>query len=197
MSKRDVSVHYKEVLGESRELIMKTLPSLALNITVTVIVWLFSRLAFLSITFGAGSYPPTLTETLNIIILLVILVFVGRILVDARRLINGFSGLIACNLKSRDKISVDEIRRYRSAFGGILYVMAVSMIFLLLNDYLTRMSPLLSGSALMILVLWSIYQIYSSLRVISGEIGRYMADLAERFSEAGLGESTGGYGGKR
>jgi hypothetical protein len=61
---------------------------------------------------------------------------------------------------------------------GILYVIAVSLAFMLFSDYLALIHPALSGVVLIAIVAWAIFEIWRAVKAVSQEIRRYSAEWA-------------------
>ncbi|MEA2090625.1 MAG: hypothetical protein U9O89_07735 [Thermoproteota archaeon] len=129
---------------------------------------------------GIEWYGYPLPQILNFIILAALAGLVLRVLVDVRRAVDAAAGIVACEIGAPYDVSSEEIGHYKTAFRGILYVIVVSLAFMLFADYLADIHPGLSGVALIGIVVWAIYQIWSSVRAISEEIKRYSSEWAKK-----------------
>ena len=170
--------YYEKVSKESKAVIVGAVPSIALGVMAAVLIWLFGRLIFIPVSQGIEWYGYPLPQILNFIILVALLAFVLRILVDVRRAVDGIAGLAACEIGAPYDVTPAEIGHYRTALRGIFYVIVVSLAFLLFSDYLTLIHPGLSGVVLIAIVVWAIYQIWRVVKAISVEIRRYSSELA-------------------
>ena len=170
--------YYVKISKESKAALVGAIPSIALGTMAAVLLWLFSRLIFIPISQGIEWYGYPLPQILNFIILVALAVFVLRILVDVRRAVDGIAGLAACEMGAPYEVTATEIEHYRTALRGIFYVIAVSLAFLLFADYLALIHPGLSGVALIVIVVWAIFQIFRVVKAISEEIRRYSSEWA-------------------
>ncbi len=172
--------YYEKVRTESREALLRTVPSIVLYVVAAVLVWLFGRLVFLPIAEGIEWYGYPLPQILNFIILATLAVLVLRVLVDVRRAVGAAAGIAACEIGAPYDVSPEEVGHYKTAFRGIVYVIVVSLAFMLFADYLADIHPGLSAVVLIVVVVWAIYQIWSSVRAISEEIKRYSSEWAKK-----------------
>lgn len=171
--------YYEKVRIESREALLRTVPSIVLYVVAAVLVWLFGRLVFLPIA-GTIEWEWPLLEVLNFIILVTLVALVLRVLVDVRRAVDAAAGIAACEIGAPYDVSPEEVGHYKTAFRGIVYVVVVSLAFMLFADYLANIHTGLSAVVLIAIVVWAIYQIWSSVRAISEEIKRYSSEWAKR-----------------
>lgn len=175
--------YYEKVRRESKEAVVGAIPSIALWLTAAVLVWLFGRLVFIPISQGIGWYGYPLPQILNFIILVALVAFVLKMLVDIRRAVDGIAGLAACEIGAPYDVTPAEVEHYRTALRGLFYVIVVSLAFLLFSDYLALIHPGLSGVVLIVIVIWAIYQIWRVVKAISEEIRRYSARWAGKALE--------------
>lgn len=171
--------YYEKVRRESREALAKVTPSIVLYVVTAVLVWLFGNLIFMPIAEGIEWGWP-LVEILNFIILIALIGLILGILVDVRGAIDSLAGIAACELGAPYDVSPEEIGHYRTAMRGVFYVIVVSLGYLLLADYLTRVHPGLSAVVLIAIVVWAIFQIWMAVRAISEEIKRYTSQWAKK-----------------
>lgn len=170
--------YYEKVSKKSREALVGAVPSITLGVIAAILLWLFGNLIFIPISEGIEWYGYPLTQILTFIILVGLAIFVLRILVDVRRAVDALAGLAACEIGAPYDVTPEEVDHYRTALRGILYVIIVSLAFLLFADYLARIHPALSGVALIAIVVWAIFEIYRAVKAVSEEIRRYSAEWA-------------------
>jgi len=180
--KREVQVpprgYYEKVSKESREALVGAVPSIALGVIAAILLWLFGRLIFMPISQGIEWYGYPLPQILTFMILVGLAIFVFKILVDVRRAVDAIAGLAACEIGAPYDVTPEEVGHYRTALRGILYVIAVSLAFLLFSDYLALIHPALSGVVLIVIVAWAIFEIWRAVKAVSQEIRRYSAEWA-------------------
>ena len=172
--------YYERIRRESKENIAETLPTIVLDVSAAILIWLFGRLIFVPIAEGIYFLNYPLPQILNFIIVVALAVIVLRVLVDVRRIIDGVAGYAACQIGAPYEISPEEVEHYRTALRGIFNIIVVSLVYLLFVGYLTRIHPGLSGVVLLAIVVWSIYQIWRVVQAVSAEIRRYTSQWVEK-----------------
>jgi hypothetical protein len=170
--------YHEKVSRESREALVGAVPSLTLGIVAAILLWLFGNLIFIPIAQGIEWFGYPLPQILTFIILVGLAIFLLRILVDVRRAVDALAGLAACEIGAPYDVTPEEIGHYKTALRGVLYVIIVSLAFLLFSDYLALIHPALSGVVLIAIVVWAIFEIYRAVKAISEEIRRYSAEWA-------------------
>jgi hypothetical protein len=170
--------YYEKVNKESRATIMGAIPSITVGIIASILLWLFGNLIFIPISEGIEWFGYPLPQILTFIILIGLAIFVLRMLVDVRRAVDALAGLAACEIGAPSDVTPTEVDHYKTAMRGILYVITVSLAFLLFSAYLTRIHPALSGVALIAIVVWGIFEIWRAVKAISKEIKRYSTEWA-------------------
>jgi len=177
--------YYEKVSRESREALVGAVPSLTLGVVAAILLWLFGNLIFIPIAQGIEWFGYPLTQILTFIILVGLAIFLLRILVDVRRAVDALAGLAACEIGAPYDVTPAEIGHYKTALRGVLYVIIVSLAFLLFSDYLALIHPALSGVVLIAIVVWAIFEIYRAVKAISEEIRRYSAEWAGKALKQG------------
>lgn len=172
--------YYEKTYKESTAALVGVIPSIALTVTTAVLIWLFGNLIFIPVAQGIEFYGYPVPQILTFIILIALVVLVIRILADVRRAVDATAGIVACKIGAPYDVTMEEIEHYTTALRGIFYVIVVSLAFLLFVDYLAIIHPGLSAIALIVIVAWAIYQIYSAVQAISAEIKRYTSDWAKK-----------------
>lgn len=143
------------------------------GIIVAVLVWLFGNLLFLPIAQGIDIQGYPMPQILSFIILAALGLIIFSIFFDAKKLIEGFAGILAYEVgKAGGEPKAETFRHYKSALNGIFYVIIVVLAFLLFSQYLTIIHPALSGLLLIIIVIWSILMLWRSGKAVALEIGR-------------------------
>ena len=174
---------YETVSKESKEALIGAVPSIALGVIAAILLWLFGNLIFIPISEGIEWFGYPLTQILTFIIMAGLAVFIVRILADVRRAVDALAGLAACEIGAPYDVTPQEVDHYKTALRSILYVIFVSLVFLLFSDFLARIHPALSGVVLIAIVVWAIFEIYRAVKAISGEIRRYSTEWAGKALE--------------
>ncbi len=181
--KARVTEYYKKVSKESKVAIVGAVPAIMVGVIAAVLLWLFGNLIFLPISEGIEWFGYPLTQILTFIIMIGLGIFVMKILVDVRRAVDALAGLAACEIGAPYDVTPKEVGHYKTALRGILYVVIVSLAFLLFSDYLARIHPALSGLVLISIVGWSIFEIWRAVKAISEEIKNYSAEWTAKALE--------------
>ena len=173
------SMSYSEkVSKESKAALMGALPSITVGVIAAILLWLFGNLVFIPIAQGIQWFGYPLPQILTFVILIALVAFVLKILVDVRKAVDGLAGMAAVEIGTSTDVSQTEVEHYTTAMRGVFYIIIVSLAFLLFADYLTMIHPALSGVVLLAIVVWSIFQIWRSVKAISAEIKRYSTEWA-------------------
>jgi hypothetical protein len=186
---------------EAAEKMRKSLPALVFTIVAAVLIWVFGNLVFMPLAEGITLYGRWPLDTvISFVILVALIAIVLRAMLALTRIADGISTFFAVEVgrltpKSFDKTA---LRRYRSFLRGIVYTILIILIFILIQDYLTRIHPALSGIVLLIIVIWAIILLYQGGTKIAGEItktldymGEQAVNLLEGKSEVKEEKSTG------
>ena len=167
--------------------IRRELPTLGLTIIVAILIWVFGALVFIPLSHGAanlGGYP--LDQIVSAIILIALIIVVLRAFASIIRLSTGVSEYSAAEISRRNPQSVDRhsVTRIGAFFRAIIYVVVMILIFILLQQYLNTLSPILTGVILVIITIASVIFLYNGGVQISGEVAKLMEGTAQRTSEA-------------
>jgi len=173
------SIKYNEkVSKESKAALMGALPSITVGVIAAILLWLFGNLVFIPIAQGIEWFGYPLPQILTFVILIALVAFVLKILVDVRKAVDALAGMAAVEIGTPTDVSQTEVEHYTTAMRGVFYIIIISLAFLLFADYLTMIHPALSGVVLLAIVVWAIFQIWRSVKAISAEIKRYSTEWA-------------------
>jgi len=170
--------YQEKVSRESKANLMAALPSITVGVIAAILLWLFGNLIFIPISEGIEWFGYPLPQILTFVILVALVVFVLKILVDVRKAVDALAGLAAVEIGAPTDVTQTEVEHYTIAMRGLFYIVIVSLAFLLFSSYLTMIHPALSGVILLAIVVWSIFQIWRAVKAISSEIKRYSTDWA-------------------
>ena len=170
--------YHDKVRKESKANLMGALPSITVGVIAAILLWLFGNLIFLPIAEGIEWFGYPLPQILTFVILIALAFFVLKILVDVRKAVDAFAGLVAVEIGAPTDVTRTEVDHYTTAMRGIFYIIIVSLAFLLFADYLAMIHPALSGVVLLAIVVWAIFQIWRAVTAISSEIKRYSTEWA-------------------
>jgi hypothetical protein len=171
--------YHDKISKESKETLIGALPSITIGVIAAILLWLFGNLIFIPIAEGIEWFGYPLPQILTFVILIALVAFVLKILVDVRKAVDALAGLTAVEIGAPTDVSQKEVEHYKTAMRGIFHIIIVSLAFLLFSNYLTLIHPALSGVVLLAIVVWAIFQIWRAVKAISSEIKRYSANWAE------------------
>jgi hypothetical protein len=154
----------------------------ALTVGAAILIWLFGQLLFIPIARGMSDvffgYPVHSIISFIFVVALAIIIF--TVFIDIRKLTSAMAGLMAYQFgKASGEVSTESFKHYRIALDGVLYVVIVSLTYLLFAQYLGDIHPAIPAIVLVIIVIWAIFALWRSARAISAEIGRRTAKWAD------------------
>jgi hypothetical protein len=170
--------YHEKVSKESKADLMGALPSITVGVIAAILLWLFGNLIFIPIAEGIEWFGYPLPQILTFVILIALVAFVLKILVDVRKAVDALAGLAAVEIGAPTDVTQTEVEHYTTAMRGIFYIIIVSLAFLLFSSYLAMIHPALSGVVLLAIVVWAIFQIWRAVKAISSEIKRYSTEWA-------------------
>ena len=170
--------YHEKISKESKATLMGALPSITVGVIAAILLWLFGNLVFIPIAQGIEWFGYPLPQILTFVILIALVAFVLKILVDVRKAVDALAGMAAVEIGTPADVSETEVEHYTTAMRGVFYIVIVSLAFLLFSDYLAMIHPALSGVVLLAIVVWAILQIWRSVKAISAEIKRYSTEWA-------------------
>jgi hypothetical protein len=161
----------------------RDLPALMLTIIVAILIWVFGTFVFIPLAEGImllGEFP--LDTIVSIIILIALLVVVLRAVAAIIRISDSISMYFATEVGRRQAENMDRnsVTRFRSFFRAIIYTVVLVLVFILLQQYMNMISPILSGIVLLAIVLVSVYFLYTGGAAIAGETTRMMESASSR-----------------
>jgi hypothetical protein len=179
---KEVETIGSEVYRESARTLREVGARVILTIGAAVLIWIFGQLLFIPLAKGMEDlflgYPVDTIVSFIFIAALAIIIF--AVFVDIRRITNSLAGIMAYHFgKASGEINVESIKHYRIAMDGLLYVIVVSLAYLLFAQYLGDIHPAIPAVLLILIVIWAIFALWRSARAISAEIGKRTAKWAE------------------
>ena len=153
-----------------------------LTIIAVALIWIFGELIFLPIAKGMSQqllgYPVHSIVSFIIAVALAIIIF--SVFMDIRRLTESLAGVLAYQLgKASGEADVEAYRNYRAMLNGIIYVIVVSLVYLLFARYLAEIHPAVPAVLLVLIVIWSIFALWKGCRAIARVIGKYTSRISE------------------
>jgi hypothetical protein len=177
-----IEVFGSEAYTESAKAMREVGARVALSIGAAILIWLFGQMVFIPISTGMEQvflgYP--VHEIISFIFIVTLAIIIFTVFIDIRRLTSGIAGVLAYHFgKASGEITVESFRHYRVALDGILYVVIVSLTYLLFAQYLGDIHPAIPAILLILIVIWAIFALWRSCRAIAAEIGRYTSKFAD------------------
>lgn len=199
MSKRDeieaegetedkkIEAYGTEAYADSAKAVREVGARVLLSIVAAILIWIFGEMIFIPIaksmtdTIFLG-YPVNAIVSFIIVAVLAIIIF--SVFIDIRRLTNAMAGVIAYEVgKASGEVNIESLRHYRTALDGIIYVIVVTLAYLLFADYLAQIHPAIPAIVLILIVIWSIFALWRSTRAIAAELGRHTAKLSDELDK--------------
>jgi len=183
---KEIEKFGKEMYLESAKALRQVGARVVLSIVAAVIIWIFGEMIFLPIAETMKEefmgYPVHSIVSFIIIVALAIIIF--TVFVDIRRLTGGIAGVLAYHFgKVSGEVSLETYKNYRAALDGILYVIVVSLAYLLFAHYLAEIHPAVPAVVLILIVIWAIFALWRSCRAIANVIGKYTSKWAEELEK--------------
>lgn len=175
-----------EMYLESAKALRQVGARVFLSIGAAILIWIFGEMIFLPIAKGMTQefmgYPVHSIISFIIVVALAIIIF--TVFIDVRRLTGGMAGVLAYHFgKASGDISVDTYKNYRTALDGVLYVIIVSLAYLLFANYLAEISPVIPAVLLILIVIWAVFALWRSCKAIATVIGRYTSRWADELEK--------------
>ena len=175
-----------EMYLESAKALRQVGARVFLSIGAAILVWIFGEMVFLPIAKGMTQefvgYPMHSIISFIIVVALAIIIF--TVFIDIRRLTGGMAGVLAYHFgKASGEIGVETYKNYRTALDGVLYVIIVSLTYLLFANYLAEVSPVIPAVLLILIVIWAVFALWRSCKAIATVIGRYTSRWADELEK--------------
>lgn len=175
-----------EMYEESARAMRQVGARVVLSVGAAVLIWLAGRLIFVPIAQGLTQqllgYPVSGIVSAIIIVALAVIIF--TVFIDIHRLTGGLAGIMAYHFgKASGESQKAEYNNYRTALDGVLYVIIVSLAYLLFVDYLATIHPAIPAVLLILIVIWAIFALYRSTRALANIIGRYTSKAADELEK--------------
>jgi hypothetical protein len=175
-----------EMYLESAKALRQVGARVFLSVGAAILIWVFGEMIFLPIAKGMTEqfmgYPVHSIISFIIVIALAIIIF--TVFIDIRRLSGGMAGILAYHFgKASGEMSAENFGNYRTALDGILYVVVVSLAYLLFAGYLAEINVAIPAILLILIVIWAIFALWRSCRAIATAIGRYASKWADELEK--------------
>jgi len=184
--KKKIEEFGTEMYLESAKAVRQVGARVVLALLAAILIWVFGELIFLPIAEGMTQvfldYP--VHAIISFIIVVALAIIVLTVFIDIRRLTGGLAGVLAYHFgKASGEVNVEAYNNYRTALDGILYVIVVSLVYLLFANYLARINPAIPAILLILIVIWAIFALWRSTRAIAAIIGKYTSKWAEELEK--------------
>ena len=175
-----------EMYLESAKALRQVGARVFLSIGAAILIWIFGEMVFLPIAKGMTQefmgYPVHSIISFIIVVALAIIIF--TVFIDIRRLTGGMAGVLAYHFgKASGEIGVETYKNYRTALDGVLYVIIVSLAYLLFANYIAEINPVIPAVLLILIVIWAIFALWRSCKAIATVIGRYTSKWADELEK--------------
>ncbi|NIN52393.1 MAG: hypothetical protein GTO23_04405 [Nitrososphaeria archaeon] len=179
----------KRAYIESARKLREAGPSVFVSIGVAVLIWIIGKLVFIPISQGVEFFGYPVIQIVDFVILVALIFLVLRVFIDIRGLAEGAAGILAFEFgKARGEVRTESFNNYKAMLSGVLYVVVVSVAYLIFADYLALLHPALAGIVLVVIVVWAVLALWRAGRGISREVKRstdkWAEDLEKRVKES-------------
>jgi len=173
-----------ETYLESARALREAVPRIVLTVGAAILIWVFGTLVFMPIAQGIYFMGYPVPQIISFIIVVALAILILSVFVDIRRLTKGLAGVLAFEIgKATGEQRIESYHHYRTALNGVLYVIVVTITFLLFSYYLALIHPAIPAVILIAIVIWSIFALWGSCKAIAAEIGRSAAKAAEELEK--------------
>ncbi len=175
-----------KMYSESVRILRQVGVRVSLSIAAAILIWIFGELIFLPIAKGMTQqffgYPVHSVISFIIAVALAIIIF--SVFVDIRRLTRSLAGILAYHFgKASGEDDIEVYDNYRAVLDGIIYVIVVSLVYLLFARYLAEIHPAVPAVLLVLIVIWSIFALWKCCRAIARIIGKYTSKISEELEK--------------
>ncbi|MDH5482705.1 MAG: hypothetical protein OEY22_07495 [Candidatus Bathyarchaeota archaeon] len=175
-----------EMYEESARAMRQVGARVVLSVGAAILIWLAGRLIFVPIAQGLTEqllgYP--VAGIVGAIIAVALAVIIFTVFIDIRRLTGGLAGIMAYHFgKASGEVQKAEYDNYRTALDGVLYVVIVSLSYLLFVDYLATIHTAIPAILLILIVIWAIFALYRSTRAVANIVGKYTSKAANELEK--------------
>jgi len=182
----DIEKFGETIYRESAAAVRQVGARVILSVGAAILIWLAGRLIFVPMAEGLTQqllgYP--IAGIVSVIIAVALAVIIFTVFIDIRRLTSGLAGILAYHFgKASGEIRKAEVNNYRIAIEGVLYVIIVSLTYLLFVDYLATVHPAIPAVLLILIVIWAIFALYRSTRAIADILGKYTSRAASELEK--------------
>lgn len=169
----DIKKKRDEIREESKKEIADSIPKIAVNLGIAFLIWLFGVLVFLPLSRSLTD--PTLMglvgldKVVSAIMLVVLVVILLRILKEVKDVTDAFAGYATLWFSS-EEASEERVRKYRTAFRGMGYIIVAVIAYLFFLPFIAGIFRALAGLILIILVLVVVAMLFTVGDAFSEEI---------------------------
>lgn len=174
------------IYTESAKAVREVGAKIIVAIIVAILVWVFARVVFTPIAEGLNEeilgWP--LTEVINLIVVIALAIIIFTVFIYIRKISTAFAGILVYHFgKAGGETRAESYKNYSKAMDGMLYVVVISLVYLLFKDPLGEIHHAIPAVLLVFIVIWAIITLWISLNAISLEIGRYTSKMADELEK--------------
>lgn len=174
------------IYAESAKAVREVGAKIIVAIIVAILVWVFARVVFTPIAEGLDEeilgWP--LTEVINLIVVIALAIIIFTVFIYIRKISTAFAGILVYHFgKAGGETRAESYKNYAKAMDGMLYVIVISLVYLLFKDPLGEIHQAIPAVLLVLIVIWAIITLWISLNAIALEIGRYTSKMADELEK--------------
>ena len=179
----DIDEFGKQAYADSALVLRQVGARMAFAVVGAVLLWFVGRLIFIPLAeeVNVFLFGFPLTMIVSVLIAVALAIITIAVFVDIHRLSTGLAEVTAYQFgKATGELRAEEINNYKTALDGVLYVIIVTLTYLLFSDYLAYIHPTIPAVLLVLIVVWAIYALWQSTRAIACIVDRHTSKIADR-----------------
>lgn len=174
----------KNMYIESAKALRTAVPRIALTIGTAILIWIFGNMVFIPIAQGINFFGYPVPQIISSIIIVALAILILTIFADIRHVISGLAGVLAFEVgKASGETRIEAYKHYRTALNGVVYVVIVSLTFMLFSSYLTLIHPAIPAAVLIAIVIWAIFSLWRASKAVAAEIARAANKAADELEK--------------
>ena len=183
---KKIDEYGRGMYAESAKAVREVGAKVVLAIIAAIVIWLFAELVFMPLAEDVSEellgYPMDSIVAFIVIVALAVIVF--SVFVYVKRLSAALSGIMVYHFgKAGGETRADSYKNYATLLDGILYVVVISLAYLLFKNLLADIHAAIPAILLLLIVIWAIFTLWRSFSAISIEVGRYTAKFADELEK--------------
>lgn len=174
----------EDIYIESAKKLRSSLPKFVMYLSAIVLIWLFGAVLFVPLGKGVFLGDIEVSHIIDLIIIITIIILVFSSFNEIKNIGDAIAGYIAFYV-STDYHQIDSIRikKWKKILRNLLYVILISIFFLLFKGLLEQIHVALPGIVLILLVIASVIVLFMLVMTMGAEIEEATKKFSEKFEK--------------